>query len=96
MSDKVRWPESGIRSVSRLAPFVDRYVAARVEVNGVTHIGRLTPSGVCVQVCETAPNPVLLPVAEVAVVAVECPECRHIMRRDNLFINTAVRFEALR
>lgn len=95
MSDKVKWAGSG-SVASRLAPFADRYVAARVEVNGLTHLGRLMPDGTCVQVCEGAPNPILLPVAEVAVVAVECPECLRIMRDDNLFINTAVRFEALR
>lgn len=94
MSDKVRWPGSGTMGIAPRPALIDRYVAARADVNGDTHIGRVTPNGVIVQVCETAPNPVLLPAPEGA--AVECPECLYIMRHDNVFVNTAVRFEQLR
>lgn len=93
MSDKLQLARPRAGFAPRPAPIVDHYVAARVDVNGDTHIGRVTPNGVIVQVCETATNPVLLPVAYGDV---DCEECRYIMRQDNIFINTAVRFEALR
>lgn len=93
MSDKVKWGGSRIRGDPWPTLMVDRYVAARVDVDGTTHLGRVTPNGVIVQVCETVPKPILLPVAYGDV---DCEECRDIMRRKNLFVNTTVRFEQLR
>lgn len=94
MSDKVKWGGSRIRGAPWPEPMVEHYVAARVDVNGSTHLGRMVDGDVCVQVCNTARNPILLPVPGKP--PVECEECLNIMRRKNIAVNTAVRFEAMR
>lgn len=87
MSDKVRWAGSRAGCIPRPA-LIDRYVLAKVEVNGSTHIG-LMVEGVCFQVCNYAQNPILLPVADGEV---ECLQCKHIMRRKNIAVNMKVGF----
>lgn len=87
MSDKVRW--AGSRAGVPRPESIERYVVAKVDVNGSTHLG-LMVEGVCFQVCNYAQNPILLPVADGEV---ECIQCKHIMRRDNIVINMSVKFE---
>lgn len=89
MSDKVRWARSGLGD-SRLEP-IERYVLAKVDVYGSTHVGRII-NGVCMSVCNYAQNDILLPVA---VGDVECPHCKVIMKRNHISINVSVKFEPI-
>lgn len=86
MSDKVRWagPRTG---APRLEP-IERYVLAKVDVYGSTHVGRII-DGVCMSICNYAQNDILLPVADGKV---ECPHCKCLMKRDHIEINMSVQF----
>lgn len=86
MSDKVRWAVPGTGAPRPV--LIDRYVVAKVHVNGSTHIG-LMVEGVCFQICNNTRNPILLPVPDRDV---ECLECKHIMRRKNIAVNMTVGF----
>lgn len=76
------------RGAARPAPIVDRYVLAKVEVNGSVHLGQMI-EGVCFAICNYAQNPILLPVAEGEV---ECLQCLRLMRHKNLAVNMSVQF----
>lgn len=92
MSDKVRdWVGSG-RGASRpelIDDDITRYVVAKVHVKGSTHIGQMI-NGICFQLCNTARNAVLMPVAKEPV---ECEQCLLLMKRMNISVNMSVRFE---
>lgn len=92
MSDKVKWAGSGAGYADRSEPLIERYVLAKVHVNGSTHLGQVIEGGICFKVCNNAHNTILLPVADGKV---ECEECLHIMKRKGFTINTAVRFDVI-
>lgn len=89
MSDKLR--RGGLGTLDHPRPaLIDRYVTAKGKVSGKTHVG-LMVDGFCFQLCNyTGRHTVLKPVANREV---ECRQCNYIMRRDNISINTSVKFE---
>lgn len=93
MSNKVQWVGSRINHAPRPA-LIQRFVTAKAKASSeTTHIG-LMINGDCWQYCNyTGRNTILLPVAAKEP---DCPQCKFIMRRDNIRINMAVRFEEMR